>query len=128
MQWCDRSARKKGALKLKRYSSRLVPALFFSVVAAGHACAENAAEVASRWGLIGRWSFDCNLPPDHDRGAVLSYEIAANGRLIHGRDFGDKHDENEVIGASISDGNLLNLRILFRPIKQTREFGLQMLP
>ena len=59
-------------------------------MAAGTASADSAAETASRWGLIGRWSLDCSLPPDHDRGAVLAYEIADDGRLVYLRDFGDR--------------------------------------
>jgi hypothetical protein len=76
--------------------------------------------------LIGRWSLDCGRPPDRDRGAVLAYEIGADGRLVHRRDFGDSADTAEVIAAQISADNLLNLRVFFPKLKQTREYGLRM--
>lgn len=103
-------------------------ALVFFVLVTDAAFAETTAETASRWGLIGRWSRDCSLPPDHDRGALLSFELAGNGRLIHRRDFGDMQDQAKVTHASISGGNMLNLRIFFPSVKQTREFGLIMQP
>jgi hypothetical protein len=101
--------------------------MLFSMVA-GTASAETAAETASKWGLIGRWSLDCGLPPDRDRGAVLAYEIGADGRLVYRRDFGDTSDAADVIAAEISADNLLNLRVFFPKLKQTREYGLKMEP
>jgi len=97
-------------------------------MAAGTASADSAAETASRWGLIGRWSLDCSLPPDHDRGAVLAYEIADDGRLVYLRDFGDSTDSADVIAAEVSADNLLNLRVFFPGLKQTRDYGLKMEP
>jgi hypothetical protein len=37
-------------------------------------------------------------------------------------------DEADVTAASISEGNVLNLRVFFSATKQTREFGLRMQP
>jgi hypothetical protein len=85
--------------------------------------AETIAETAKQWGLIGPWSLDCSLPPDHAKGTVLIYE--ANGdRLIHRRDFGDSRDEAEVLSATVSDDGILNLRVYFPSMKQTREYGM----
>lgn len=109
------------------YWIRLLPALLLTCVAAG-ARAETTAEIAGKWGLIGRWSVDCGLPPDHDRGAVLSYEVAGDGKVTLHRDFGDAEDDAEVIAADISADNLLNLRVYFPRLKQTREFGLRRQP
>lgn len=105
----------------------ILPAILFLTLA-GTASAETAAETASKWGLIGRWSLDCGLPPDRDRGAVLAYEVAADGRLVYRRDFGDSTDTADVIAAEISADNLLNLRVFFPKLKQTREYGLKMEP
>jgi hypothetical protein len=107
---------------------RLLPAIVLFAMGAGTASAESAAETASRWGLIGRWSLDCSLPPDHDRGAVLAYEIADDGRLVYLRDFGDSTDSADVIAAEVSADNLLNLRVFFPKLKQTRDYGLKMDP
>jgi hypothetical protein len=112
--------------QLNQCFCRLVPALLFFVVIASQALAESTAETASRWGLIGRWSVDCSLAPDADRGSVLSYEVAGDGRLILRRDFGSTQEQADVNAARMSDGNMLNLRIFFPAAKQTREFGLQM--
>jgi hypothetical protein len=105
---------------------RLLPLIILFATLTGTASAETAAEIASKWGLIGRWSLECGLPPDHDRGAVLAYEISADGRLVHRRDFGDSADTADVIAAQISADNLLNLRVFFPKLKQIREYGLRM--
>lgn len=105
---------------------RLLPVVILFSTLAGTASADTAAETASRWGLIGRWSLDCGLPPDRDRGAVLAYEISADGRLLYRRDFGDSTDTADVIAAQISADKLLNLRVVFPKLKQTREYGLRM--
>ena len=95
---------------------------------AGTASAETAAETARGWGLIGRWSLDCAVPPDRDRGAVLAYEVTDDGRLVYRRDFGDTSDSADVIAAEISADKLLNLRVFFPKLKQTRDYGLRMQP
>jgi len=111
---------------LSRRFDRLLPLIILFATVAGTASAETAAETASKWGLIGRWSLDCDLPPDRDRGAVLAYEIGTDGRLLYRRDFGDTADTADVIAAEISADNLLNLRVFFPKLKQTREYGLRM--
>jgi hypothetical protein len=105
---------------------RLLPVIILFSTLAGTASAETAAETAGKWGLIGRWSLDCGLPADRDRGAVLAYEVGADGRLMYRRDFGDSTDTADVIAAEISADNLLNLRVFFPKLKQTREYGLRM--
>jgi hypothetical protein len=92
------------------------------------ASAQTAAYTARAWGLIGAWSQDCSLAPDRNKGAVLAYEIAPDGRLVHRRDFGDTTDESEVISAEISSDGLMNLRVFFPGLEQTREFGMVMQP
>lgn len=107
---------------------RLVPVIVVFMMLACTASAESAAETAGKWGLLGRWSVDCSLPPDRDKGAVLAYEITEGGKLIHRRDFGDTTDIADVTAADVSADRVLNLRIFFRAMNQTREFGLKMLP
>ena len=118
----------QGGADLSGHLGRLVPVIGLFMMFACTASAESAAETASKWGLIGRWSFDCSLPPDRDRGAVLAYEIASDGRLLLRRDFGDQTDSAEVIAAKISADGVLNLRVFFPKLKQTREYGLKREP
>jgi hypothetical protein len=103
---------------------RHLPAALLMALLASPAFAGSAAETARQWGLIGPWSLDCSLPPDHASGTVLSYEIADGERLMHRRDFGDSKDEAEVLSATISGDGVLNLKVYFPSVKQTREYGI----
>ena len=106
------------------FLSRLAPVLLISLALVSPTRAETIAETAKQWGLIGPWSLDCSLPPDHANGTVLSYEIADGDRLMHRRDFGDSRDEAEVLSATVSGDGILNLRVYFPSVKQTREYGM----
>jgi hypothetical protein len=78
--------------------------------------------------LIGPWSLDCSLRPDRNRGTVLDYAIVGDDRVVFRRNFGDQSDESEVVTAEISKDGMLNLRVFFPSLKQTREYGLTMQP
>jgi hypothetical protein len=107
---------------------RLALAMIVSVMLASRAAAkESVAQTLSKWGLIGSWSLDCARPPDHDKGAVLAYEIDGDD-VINRRDVGDATDEGKVISARVSRDGMLNLRVYFASVKQTREYGLMMRP
>lgn len=101
--------------------------LFFLTLTLG-ASAETVAQTARKWGLIGPWSLDCSLKPDRNRGTVLDYEVVGNDRVVHRRNFGDTTDESEVVTAEVSGDGMLNLRVFFPGLKQTREYGLMMQP
>jgi hypothetical protein len=103
---------------------RLTLAIAFSLLLALSASAETVAATARKWGLIGPWSLDCSLKPDRNRGTVLAYEIAPGDRVVHRRNFGDSTDESEVVTAEVSGEGMLNLRVFFRSLKQTREYGM----
>ena len=105
------------------FFSRLLLVAAFSVTLAGHASAETMAETAKQWGLIGPWSLDCMLPPDHNKGTVLTYDIA-DDHVVHRRDFGDARDEAEVLSLSVSADGMIHLRVYFPSVKQTREYGM----
>ena len=107
---------------------RLALAIGFLLAFTLNLSAETVADTARAWGLIGPWSLDCSLPPDRNKGAVLAYEIAPGDRVVHRRDFGDTTDESEVITAEVSGDGMLNLRVFFPKLKQTREFGMAMQP
>ncbi len=108
---------------------RLAPAL---IILAGFAtsasAAGNVAETVRKWGLIGSWSRDCSVPPDHASGTVLTYAIEADGSVVLRRDFGDIRDENNVVAARISANGVLNLDVYFPSLDQTRQYGLIKLP
>jgi hypothetical protein len=110
------------------FFSRRVPAAVFFLMLAQHASAESVAETVRQWGLIGPWSLDCALPPDHNKGTVLSYEIGDGDHVVHRRDFGDSRDEGPVLSATVSADGILNLRVYFPSVKQTREYGVKRLP
>jgi hypothetical protein len=108
--------------------NRLALAALLALTLPLPAAAETVAQTVQKWGLIGPWSLDCSLKPDRDRGTVLDYEIVADNRVVHRRDFGGATDESEVVTAEISADGMLNLRVFFPSLKQTREFGLMMQP
>jgi hypothetical protein len=104
--------------------SRLGMTAMLWAALASTAAAETLASTVEGWGLLGSWSIDCSLPPDRDRGAVLTYEIRPDGRVMYLRNFGDARDENEVVAGSINAEGLLNLTVFFPSLHQPREFGL----
>ena len=110
------------------HRNRLTLAILVSLMLTLSASAETVAETARRWGLIGPWSLDCSLQPDRGKGTVLAYEITGDDRVVHRRSFGDSTDESEVVTAEVSGDGMLNLRVYFPSLKQTREYGLMMLP
>ncbi len=105
---------------------RLTLALLFFLAFSPGAFAETVAQTVQKWGLIGPWSLNCSLRPDRDEGTVLAYEIVGEDRVVHRRNFGDSIDESEVVTAEISGDGMLNLRVFFPSLKQTREFGLML--
>lgn len=88
--------------------------------------AETLSATVIRWGLLGSWAINCSLRPDHDKGAVLTYEIKPDGRVMYRRNFGDAKDENEVVAASSDADGMLNIMVFFPSLHQTREFGLRL--
>ena len=90
-------------------------AILFSLTLTLEVSAETVAQTARKWGLIGAWSLDCSLPLDRNKGTVLAYVIASDGRVLHRRNFGDSADESEVIAAEVSQGGILNARLFPEP-------------
>lgn len=117
-----------GAGHLNGHFGRPALALLFAVTVPLPASAETVAQTVQKWGLVGPWSLDCSLKPDRNRGTVLDYEIVGDERVVHRRNFGDTTDESEVVTAEISADGMLNLRVFFPSLKQTREYGLMMQP
>ncbi|WP_458159654.1 hypothetical protein [Bradyrhizobium sp. 18BD] len=87
--------------------------------------AEPLAATIEQWGLLGSWAVDCAARPDRDKGALLTYEIRKDGRVMYRRNFGDAKDENEVVSATVDAEGLINVMVYFPSLQQTREFGLQ---
>jgi len=108
---------------MTRYLSRWITAALLWGALTSLAHAESLAATVEQWGLLGSWSVDCTLPPDRDKGTVLTYEITRDGRVMYRRNFGDAKDENEVVSATVNAEGLLNLMVFFPSLHQTREFG-----
>lgn len=109
---------------MTHYLSRWITAALLWVAFTPLARAETLAATVERWGLLGSWSIDCALRPDRDKGAVLTYEIRPDRRVMYRRNFGEAKDESDVVSATVSAEGLLNLVVFFPSLHQTREFGL----
>ncbi|WP_315740906.1 MULTISPECIES: hypothetical protein [unclassified Bradyrhizobium] len=104
-------------------SQRLLAILLLASSFAPAASADDTAEVARAWGLIGTWAADCSAPPVRGRGAIISYEISPDGSLVYRRDH-DPSDVNEVATARIEPDQTLVLSIVLSRARQTRENGI----
>ncbi|MCP3370074.1 hypothetical protein [Bradyrhizobium cajani] len=109
---------------MSRCSSRWIAAAVLWIALASTARAETLAVTVEQWGLLGSWAVDCAARPDRDKGALLTYEIRKDGRVMYRRNFGDARDENEVVSATVNAEGLLNVMVFFPSLHQTREFGL----
>src|SRR5262245_4656538 len=107
-----------------RFMSRGAAAALLWAALAPAAGAETLTAAVDKWGLLGSWAIDCSLRPDRDKGAVLTYEVKPDGRVMYRRNFGDAKDENEVVAASADEDGLLDIMVFFPSLHQTREFGL----
>ena len=104
-----------------RGSSRWIAGAVLWVALTSMAGAETLAATVEQWGLLGSWAVDCT---DRDKGALLTYEIRQDGRVMYRRDFSEARDENEVVSATIDAEGLLNVMVYFPSLRQAREFGL----
>jgi hypothetical protein len=89
--------------------------------------ADSVADVTRGWGLLGSWAIDCAAAPSKARPHLI-YDITADRRVVHRRDFGTSKDEQEIISAEISADGVLSIRIHFPAFKQTRENGIAKQP
>lgn len=102
---------------------RLVAPILIIVGLGSPALAEDAAEIARQWGLIGTWAVDCAKAVQAGRGNVITYEVSATGRLIYRRDL-DAEDTNEVTDIQIDGDHGLVLSITMPRYSQTRDNGI----
>lgn len=109
---------------MTRCLSRWTTAALLCIALASTAGAETLAATVEQWGLLGSWAVDCAAKPGRDKGALLTYEIRKDGRVMYRRNFGDARDENEVVSATVNAEGLLNVMVYFPSLQQTREFGL----
>ncbi|TCU78495.1 hypothetical protein EDE08_101275 [Bradyrhizobium sp. R2.2-H] len=107
-----------------RRLNRWIAAVVLWVAFTSTAGAETLAATVEQWGLLGSWAVDCAARPDRDKGALLTYEIRKDGRVMYRRNFGEAKDENEVVSATVSAEGLLDVMVFFPALHQTREFGL----
>lgn len=107
-----------------RCSGRWIAAAVLWAAFTSTASAETLAATVEQWGLLGSWAVDCATRPDRDKGALLTYEIRKDGRVMYRRNFGEARDENEVVSATVNAEGLLNVMVYFPSLHQAREFGL----
>ena len=88
--------------------------LFWPVPAA----AQTASDVIEKWGLLGTWAADCNLPPSRQNG-YLAY-VRRGGVVAHERDFGDARDSNEIVAATITADGSVDVTINFVNFSEIR--------
>jgi hypothetical protein len=104
--------------------SRWITAALLWVALTSVAGAESLAATVEQWGLLGSWAVDCAARPDRDKGALLTYEIRKDGRVMYRRNFGEAKDENEVVSATVNAEGQLDVTVYFPSLHQTREFAL----
>ena len=104
-------------------SHRLLAIALLASSFASAAAADEAVDVARSWGLLGTWDADCTAAPVKGRGAIISYEVSADGNLIYRRDH-DPSDINEVASARVEPDETLVLSIVLPKARQTRENGI----
>ncbi len=109
-----------------RRLNRWIAAVVLWVAFTSMAGAETLAATVEQWGLLGSWAVDCAARPDRDKGALLTYEIRKDGRVMYRRNFGEAKDENEVVSATVNAEGLLDVMVFFPSLHQTREFGLML--
>ncbi|QOZ13437.1 hypothetical protein XH96_30060 [Bradyrhizobium sp. CCBAU 51765] len=109
---------------MMRRLNRWIAAVVLWVAFTSMAGAETLAATVEEWGLLGSWAVDCAARPDRDKGALLTYEIRKDGRVMYRRNFGEAKDENEVVSATVNAEGLLDVMVFFPALHQTREFGL----
>lgn len=109
-----------------RRLSRWITAVVLWVAFMSLARAETLSATVEQWGLLGSWAVDCAARPDRDKGALLTYEIRKDGRVMYRRNFGEAKDESEVVSATVNAEGLLNVMVYFPSLQQTREFGLML--
>jgi hypothetical protein len=93
---------------------------------ASMAHAENPAETAAAWGLMGTWAADCRLPPSENN-TYLSYVAASGGRLTHERDAGIRRDVADVVRTTLAVGGI-DLVVYFPAAAQTRQLTIAKSP
>lgn len=92
-------------------SPRMLACVIAALLVASHAPAVSAQTVAStieRWGLLGTWAIDCTRPPSQGNDH-LSYVKRGQGRVQHGRDFGNRRDSQEVLAATVTPDGLVEV-------------------
>jgi len=109
---------------MRRCLCRSIAAAVLWVAFTPAAGAESLAATVEQWGLLGSWAVECAGRPDREKGALLTYEIRKDGRVMYRRNFGEAKDENEVVSAMVNADGLLNVMVYFPLLQQTREFGL----
>jgi hypothetical protein len=69
------------------------------------ASAQNAGDAAAKWGLLGEWKLDCNVPTGPANQAIVF--LVRDGKLFQERTDGNAKDSTAITAATIrADGML----------------------
>jgi hypothetical protein len=93
-----------------------VTALLASLVPA--AAADSTSAAAAKWGLIGTWALDCSKKPAE--GNVYETYARQGNDVFLNRNGGSFNDSNKFLSAKISANGMLDVRIQFTRLSQTR--------
>ncbi|HTR83788.1 MAG TPA: hypothetical protein VMI56_04885 [Reyranella sp.] len=88
----------------------------------GASSPQSPAEIATRFGLAGTWSDDCNRPPAQDH--IYLVFTVRNGKLFIDRDYGNHKDiaNNQVVAAKAGPNGTLEVTTYYGSLNppQTR--------
>jgi hypothetical protein len=103
---------------MKRLLRICVFALLFGLGGAMPGWAQDPAEIAAQWGLLGTWAVDCTQPPSRQNSYLT---FARDGELLfHRRDFGDARDEHPVTSVREAADGTIEVVIDLAIFAQTR--------
>jgi hypothetical protein len=88
------------------------------------AVAQDIAETARRWGLLGTWAARCNSAPSASN--TYQHFVSKNGGgLVFEREFGEGKDSNEVLQATVERSGTIELLVQFKDLGQMRSWVLE---
>jgi hypothetical protein len=84
------------------------------------ATAQTAGDAAAKWGLLGEWRLDCNVPAAPDNQSIVF--AVRDGKLYQERTDGNAKDATTITAAAIrADGTLETTEMLIAQPPATRQ-------
>jgi len=104
----------------------MIPAALLASIIANSPATAASADVARKWGLLGRWAVDCeHTVTKGGPHNLISYEATREGKMFYRRN--DQADDiNEITDVKLGPNGIIVLTIDVPAYKQTREMGIEM--